>query len=314
MSGDGTIPGTDPLTGSGWNRIVCAMDLVRVFPGRPVIVAVIAWFIFCGPGFRTEAIGADSPSPGIEPASKEEVLAMSKAASFTHEGVPLRYRWIAPASIEEGRRYPLVLCLHGAGGRGADNEQQIRDTVWAVNSLAAPAVRNEHPAFILIPQCPEDRQWVDTDWSKGSYRTTEVGESDLLAAAVALVKATMKTKPVDPARVYVCGFSMGGYATWDVLARHGALFAAAVPICGAGDPSTAVGMKAIAVWAFHGDADGVVPVSGSREMVASLQAGGAVDVRYSELAGVGHNAWTPAWKSPELVEWLFSRSRGEDSN
>ena len=43
------------------------------------------------------------------------------------------YRYRRPASIKGNNKYPLVLFLHGAGGRGNDNEQQL----WDANSIGA---------------------------------------------------------------------------------------------------------------------------------------------------------------------------------
>ncbi|WP_198000413.1 prolyl oligopeptidase family serine peptidase [Gimesia alba] len=44
--------------------------------------------------------------------------------------------------------------------------------------------------------------------------------------------------PVDNNRIYITGYSMGGYVTWSMIARYPDLFAAASPICGCGDPTT----------------------------------------------------------------------------
>ncbi|HEU0016657.1 MAG TPA: prolyl oligopeptidase family serine peptidase, partial [Longimicrobium sp.] len=60
------------------------------------------------------------------------------------------------------------------------------------------------------------------------------------------------------------------------------------------------------VWIFHGDADPVVPVDESRRMAAALRAAGG-DVRYTELEGVGHNAWDPAYGDPAVPQWLLSQ-------
>ena len=36
------------------------------------------------------------------------------------------YRFHAPAKVEAGKRYPLVVLMHGAGSRGTNNVSQIR--------------------------------------------------------------------------------------------------------------------------------------------------------------------------------------------
>ncbi|NIP82575.1 MAG: hypothetical protein GWM90_26490 [Gemmatimonadetes bacterium] len=62
------------------------------------------------------------------------------------------------------------------------------------------------------------------------------------------------------------------------------------------------------IWIWHGEADPVIPVDESRAMAAALEAAGA-DVRYTELEGVGHNAWDPAYGSEELPRWLLAQRR-----
>jgi predicted peptidase len=76
------------------------------------------------------------------------------------------------------------------------------------------------------------------------------------------------------------------------------------------DPNAEVAgrIENLPVWVFHGDADRTVPVAASREMVEALRQAGA-NVKYSELPGVGHNAWDTAYRDPELPEWLFAISK-----
>ena len=62
------------------------------------------------------------------------------------------------------------------------------------------------------------------------------------------------------------------------------------------------------VW--HGDKDKAVPVDYSRAMVKAIKDAGGTRIQYKELPGVGHNAWTPAYKDAEgVVPWMFSLSR-----
>jgi len=122
--------------------------------------------------------------------------------------------------------------------------------------------------------------------------------------------AVIKESSVDPSRVYVTGQSMGGIGTWGILAKHADRFAAAVPVCGNWSPDDAAKMNGVAIWAFHGDMDPTVPVAGSREMIAALKKAGVTpEPRYSELAGVGHGSWVPAYATAEMWEWLFTQRR-----
>jgi predicted peptidase len=46
----------------------------------------------------------------------------------------------------------------------------------------------------------------------------------------------------------------------------------------------------------------------SRRMASALKAIGG-NVQYTELAGVGHNAWDPAYERADLFTWLFKQQR-----
>ena len=118
----------------------------------------------------------------------------------------------------------------------------------------------------------------------------------------------MTELPVDPQRVYLTGMSMGGYGTWDLVARRPDLFAAAVVVCGGADESTAVKIKHIPVWVFHGAKDTAVKPARSRRMVAALEKAGGKP-RYTEYAEVGHHSWENAYGDAELFQWLFAQRR-----
>ena len=117
------------------------------------------------------------------------------------EGLP--YRIYAP----EGEALPLVLYLHGSGERGDDNRAQTKK-----NSIMQTLLNEEnlqkYPCIILAPQCPADRGW-DTE------------------QLMALLETFRANSPMDPARIYITGLSMGGYAAWEMLAAYPDCFAAA---------------------------------------------------------------------------------------
>jgi predicted peptidase len=201
----------------------------------------------------------------------------------------------------------LVVILHGAGERGTDNKKQL---VWfwadkKPSVMTRPEVAAAK-AFVIVPQCPEGKQFVEVPWAKGSYKSPEISEP--LKLTLALVDSFLKDQPIDPDRVYVVGMSMGGFGAIDAVQRRPELFAACVPICGASDLSRVKDIAHVPVWAFHGDADNVVPVSGSRELVDALKKAGA-EPKYTEYPKVGHNSWSPAFEEKELWNWIFAQKR-----
>lgn len=218
----------------------------------------------------------------------------------------VKYQLFKPA-VRPDETYPLVVCLHGARGAGRDNRGR---GIQAYGVLRAADVQAKHPSFLLVPQKPEGPQlWAGSHYSKGSYDLDKAPETPHLKSVHDLIVKVMEEHPIDPARVYVTGQSMGGYGTWDIALRYPELFAAAIPICGGGSPQHAARLKNMAVWSFHGDQDTAVPVEASRDMDRALRAAGASKARYTEFPGAGHVIMDEVWDTPGIIDWLFSQRR-----
>ncbi len=230
-----------------------------------------------------------------------------EARTFTGaDGATLGYRLLSPKTIEPGKKYPLVLFLHGSGERGTDNAKQL---MHGPPLFAKPAVREKFPCFVLAPQCPPEKTWSAVKgWTGPSSFNEEPTEP--MKLTLALIDALLKELPVDPDRLYVTGLSMGGYGTWDLLTRAPGRWAAAAPICGGGDVSRIAVAKGVPVWAFHGALDPTVPVVRTRELLAALTAAGGQPMA-SEYPYVKHESWTPAYGEPELLPWMFAQKRGQ---
>jgi poly(3-hydroxybutyrate) depolymerase len=150
-----------------------------------------------------------------------------------------------------------------------------------------------------------DARWANLDWgaAKGTLPKTP---STQMRLTLEMLEGLKKEFSLDDKRLYVTGLSMGGYGTWDVIARYPKLFAAAVPVCGGGDEGTAPVIKDVPIWCFHGGADTTVPTARSRNMIAAIKAAGG-NPKYTEYPGVGHNSWDKAYSEPDLVKWLFEQ-------
>ncbi|MDD4496475.1 MAG: prolyl oligopeptidase family serine peptidase, partial [Eubacteriales bacterium] len=118
-----------------------------------------------------------------------------------------------------------------------------------------------------------------------------------------------KEYSIDKSRIYVTGLSLGGFGTWDIISRHPELFAAAIPVCGGGDPSYAEVLVDMPIWTFHGSADSIVPVEGTREMVEALKAAGSELIKYTEYENAEHNVWNMAYVEDDLLTWLFGSTK-----
>lgn len=219
------------------------------------------------------------------------------------DGTTMPYRIFIPNKLESGKTYPLVLCFHGAKGRGTEN--QARGSL-AYPVLTSAEMQSKHPAFIVAPQCPlGGKRWVNVNWSDGAYDSKTVSVSDEMTLALSIVDELVAELPVDKTRIYVTGRSMGGFATWDAIARRPDYFAAAVPIAGGGDPQMAEQWKKLPIWAFASAGDETCPVAGTRAVVEALKKVGGM-IKYTEDPKKSHGQICEAWKEQEgLAEWLF---------
>jgi predicted peptidase len=123
-----------------------------------------------------------------------------------------------------------------------------------------------------------------------------------------LVETIIEEYAVDHNRVYLTGLSMGGYGTWSLAMMYPDLFAAIAPICGGGNPDWIGLLKDVPVWAFHGDADPVVPLEQSQRMVSALQKHGG-NAKLTVYPDVGHDSWTQTYENQELYDWFLQHSR-----
>ena len=220
---------------------------------------------------------------------------------YTSDKDTLPYRLLKPENAAS-KKFPLVIFLHGAGERGNDNEVHIKHIMEVFGN---PENRQKYPSYVLAPQCPANIMWA-SHTSQNNRLVMKQTPTRPMALLISLIEKIEKDFSIDPNRIYVTGLSMGGYGTWDLLARFPQKFAAAVPICGGGDPATAGSFRHVPIWAFHGTLDRIVPATQSRIMIKALQdAGGAPG--YTEYPDIGHDSWTNAYRDPYLLPWLFSR-------
>jgi predicted peptidase len=216
----------------------------------------------------------------------------------------LNYRFYRPDHLDQGRKYPLVIFLHGSGERGDDNEKQLAN---GINLFSDSISQSEFACYILAPQCPEKQRWVEVDWKLPNH-IQPVEPSKPFYLLNKLIDSLTKEPGIDKLRIYITGLSMGGFGVWDLITRFPEKFAAAIPICGGGDETKALQIKDVPVWAFHGATDKAVMVERSRNMVEAVRKTGG-NIRYTEYPQIGHACWNEAYAEKGLLEWLFSQKK-----
>lgn len=236
-----------------------------------------------------------------------QIVKNYQASVFENENGVLLYRYYQPhQKITELKRLPLVIFLHGAGERGNDNEKQL---THAAEVFTDPKTQEQFPAYVIAPQCAENHRWVEVDWNLSEHDMPR-NISKYAGLTMNLVDWLIEGLPIDTNRIYITGLSMGGYGTWDLIARFPDKFAAAVPVCGGGDVNQASKISHISIWVFHGAKDKVVIPERSRSMVKAIKEAGG-NPKYTEYPNLGHFSWDAAYNEPKLLPWLFSQSKNK---
>lgn len=261
----------------------------------------------------------------------------------------MHYRLFKPKNYDAAKKYPVVVCLHGVGERGADNRRQV-DYEDLAHPWIEDSVQAKVPHFVMLPQCPTDSTWGGMGGASGVGSTGQ--------GILNILDSMKREFSVDTNRLYIAGLSMGGAGTYNLLRGKPGYFAAAAPCAAGGNAASVADIAKTPLWHHHGSNDG----TGGRTMATALEGAGLKVVRfvsqaaitapsltaysaairngttreslvakspnipwdsvaravrggakylYSELSGGDHRSgWMIAWHNPLLAEWMFSKVRG----
>lgn len=188
-----------------------------------------------------------------------------------------------PENEKDGEKYPLVIYVHGAGGRGRDI------SLIKNHCFFAHSAQYLTDAISVAPQCYAN-SWFD-----------------IFEQLQDFIEFMIADRAVDRERVYLLGASMGGYTTWQLGMTRPELFAALVPICGGGMYWNAGRLVNTAIWAFHGDSDPTVFPEESKKFINNITAWGGKKAKLTILENTAHNAWEPAFTNPDMWAWLLEQ-------
>lgn len=228
---------------------------------------------------------------------------MDPYEAFTRADMP--YRLMKPLGYDTNKLYPVIVSLHGGGGRGNDNLKQLK--VWN-EQLAEESLRERFPSYVLAPQA--NHLWDADHLSK--------------------IKAVIADLPsVDHDRIYMLGHSMGGHGTNILIQIDPTYFAAIAPSAGTGrtgdeDFIEAEIIKDVPTWAFHGDQDTVCPYEPQETLFKEMKELGG-NMKLTTWVGDKHgvsgkfipgsgNGITRMSSNrcdpePDFMTWLFSQKR-----
>lgn len=200
-----------------------------------------------------------------------------------------QYQIHQPAKKDSGKKYPVLIHLHGAGEAVDTRDYPSMGYTGTplINNLIASINDNpdQYEAYMILP--------VDYSVSK----------------VYLIIERLIFEEDADPNRIYITGGSKGGMASCSFMFTYPDIPAAVVPIAGGQVERNKIKQVLnIPIRIYHSSDDYSVPVETSRELYRALVSAGAKNVEYFECKGYGHKAWVYAGKTDMLI-WMFQQNR-----
>ena len=249
-------------------------------------------------------------------------------------------------SSESGKKWPLILFLHGNGERG--NGKSDLDFVMMHGPLYEAWIQKKDLPFIIIaPQLDMMGKELESDYLRERDRSSipkrlENSVPDRIRAAeqefpmeasgpgknleyevldrgwekrvddvLLILDNVLKEYNADPSRIYLTGLSYGGFGTWYIASRHPKLFAAIAPVAGWGhfDFMKPIASEKVPVWAFAGGRDKVIEKEYFYKGLNYLEELGHKEIRFTIHEDMGHDVWKRVYAGDDIYKWFLAQSR-----
>ncbi|MEO5603172.1 MAG: prolyl oligopeptidase family serine peptidase [Cyclobacteriaceae bacterium] len=250
----------------------------------------------------------------------------------------MNYRMLMPngynSSYAEG--YPLILIFHGAVERANCYYKNCYHATPSytvdANSPAAPKtathklLNNDHHLNVGGKQHMDARNLAGTRLPNDPTmpgrafpgfvlmpQMFNIWDSLQVQDVVRLVRLMTSKYKIDQNRIYVEGYSIGGYAVYEAMKRASWLFAAALPMGAVWDANIFTQnlqnkVAHLPFWTFQGGKDTRPTPAYTENIISKLTAAGAV-VRYSLYADLGHVVWNRAFGQSDFYKWMLSKNK-----
>ncbi|MGF1506710.1 MAG: dienelactone hydrolase family protein [Anaerolineae bacterium] len=190
--------------------------------------------------------------------------------------------------------WPLVIFLHGTGEKGTNP----RLLVTVPPFVTITREEGTYPFIMAAPHLGFAEDWVTSP--------------DLVFDMIVHLRGQLS---IDPDRIVIAGFSLGGQGVWAVATAYPDLPAALVPVSGFWSeddsfvPPDICQHADLPVWIMHSRADEIVPLAGSEVIANALQDCGT-NVRFTIYDDLTHaETALAAFTEPALIDCILAQSR-----
>lgn len=159
------------------------------------------------------------------------------------KGTVIDYKYFSPVKKVDTTKYPLVIWLQGQGDNENPGDQLGGSDIvaWATPEIQH-RFKDAQGAFIFVPRAPGD------GWEKDFIEPLKAVVDDFIARNKNNIELT---------RIYIGGYSLGGWMSFNIAAEYPEMFAAIFTACPAlrltGE--VAEGIADIPIWITSGKND-----------------------------------------------------------
>ena len=224
-----------------------------------------------------------------------------KAGKFKEGEKEINFRLLKPKNLDQTKKYPLILVFHGSGAIGKNNTSQmgVLSKMWLL-----PENREKYQAYILSPQFPIRSSNYHLDES----RNVKVSESnEHLNLVLKSIDSLIIKENIDPSRIYVMGFSMGGATTSNAISKRPDLFAGAINVSGISQFDKMDELTKMPIWIVHGSLDTDNFPQSNFKFFEEMKTKG--NVFLWEYKDKYHNNILSAELVDEIPKWLFKQTK-----
>lgn len=222
-----------------------------------------------------------------------------KAGKFDNGKVAVNYRFLKPKTIEQNKKYPLVLVFHGSGAIGINNTSQmgVLSKIWLL-----PENREKYPVYVLSPQFPVR----SSNYHLDETRNVKASESnEYLDLVLKSIDSLIINENIDRDRIYVMGFSMGGATTSNAISKRPDLFASAINVSGISQFDKMDELLDMPIWIIHGSLDTDNFPQSNFKFFDEMKSKGKVFIW--EYKDKYHNNILSAGLVDEIPKWLLKQ-------
>ena len=229
------------------------------------------------------------------------------------------YLIYTPPGYPSGSDYPLLIYLHGAVSIGAVGQDAsiVDDKAGPPKMIRRGLWDTSLPFIVLSPHLPRDPNVPNV--------VNQTWDHSLITDVLDYVEANY---PIDSDRVYMSGISLGAKGVWAYTSEFPEKIAAILPFSGGADPTLVCNMYDVPVWAFHGNLDGLILMSGTKDGVVygsehlintlnNCSSTPPIAPKMTILESKTHTGWEECYDLSsgfDIYNWLLAMEKNSTAN